>query len=150
MDSRSQARDERGGVDLDAGEARDVEQHAAVAYVIAGPAMGAGADTDGPAFLPGRSHRVGDIVGGPCLHDDRRIAVDRACVPATGAPRVFVSRFATAKNSAGQGLAVHGPRKRCAHNLKFSDKRRNVNSLAPLRCVAKSCIPKGDRQAESR
>ncbi|BBX67248.1 hypothetical protein MPSYJ_07090 [Mycolicibacterium psychrotolerans] len=69
------------GVDVAVVEAADVEQHAAVAHMVTGPAVTARPDTD-PHVVPcGVPHGGDHLIGIGGLHDDVGIALGRAGVP---------------------------------------------------------------------
>jgi hypothetical protein len=67
---RADARGLRLRVDGDRVEARDVEEHPAVAHVVGGPAVTAAADPDPHPGLGGVTDRVADVAGADGLDDE--------------------------------------------------------------------------------
>ena len=68
-------------VDGHIGQAGQVEQQPAVAHMVAGPAMAAGADADAQPLSLRQLHRRDDVVHIPCLHDHIRVPIRQARVP---------------------------------------------------------------------
>jgi hypothetical protein len=87
------------GIDLDRVQPGDVEQHAAVAQVVAGPAVAAGADSDPQALgagLPDRGYQVRLALR---LNDQVGEAGGRASVPDGGTPRLLVPVLPTPEST---------------------------------------------------
>jgi hypothetical protein len=83
-------------------ETRDIEQHAAVAHMVARPAMPAGTHADRPGVgvgkLDGRDH----ILFVRRLDNDVGIAIRQIDIAAGEAPRRFIARIAAPKHLADE------------------------------------------------
>jgi hypothetical protein len=75
-------------------EPGDVEQHAAVANVVAGPAVPAGAHADLHSLGARQAHRLDQILGLLGPHDQVRIARRRAGIPDGIAARLLIAVLA--------------------------------------------------------
>ena len=93
--------DHRVLVDRHVVQAREVEEHPALAYVVAGPAVPPGPDADLPSVLRGHADRGDDVRLVARLHDHVREEVGQVLVAARRAPRLRISRGPTFDDLAG-------------------------------------------------
>ena len=131
-------RDAAGGVDLESGEAGQVEHDPSLARAVAGRTVAAASDGELEAGLPRKRDDAGDLagVGGP--HDRRRPAVDRR---QEDAPRRVVAWVAGADNGPSE-LGAELPDREpgllcCVHERLL---RRGCFRL-PRRCRRRTARP---------
>ena len=80
----------------------NIEQHSAVADVVAGPAVSSRADADAPSIGVCKTYGCDHILFGPRLDDHVGIAIRQMHIPACGAARSVVAGVASAKGRADE------------------------------------------------